>query len=209
MAQIRLEEKKSGSILPWIIGLLLLALIIWGVAEAFDDDEIEETYTEEVVDNDDVAAVAPVANNVDYMTPIATYMATTENMEGDMGLDHEFSHKALTELVNATVAVAQAKGVNTAATSQAKIDQVKQLADEITRDPMAGDHANKIQQAAMMITDMLESIDRESYNSMASDEISELRNEAQAITEETLTLNQKEDVRSFFDQAREVLEDMS
>jgi hypothetical protein len=209
MAQIRLEEKKSGSILPWIIGLLLLALIIWGVAEAFDDDEIEETYTEEVIEDDDVAPVAPVANNVDYMTPIAAFMATTENMEGDMGLDHEFSHKALTELVDATVAVAQAKGVNTAATTQAKVDEVKQLADEITRDPMAGDHADKIKQAALLITDMLESIDQESYNSQASADISELRNEAQAISQETLTLNQKEDVRSFFGQAREVLQDMT
>ena len=31
MAEIRVERERS-SILPWILGLLLLALVIWGVA---------------------------------------------------------------------------------------------------------------------------------------------------------------------------------
>lgn len=33
MAEIRVERKERRSMLPWILGLLLLALVIWGVAE--------------------------------------------------------------------------------------------------------------------------------------------------------------------------------
>lgn len=42
MAEIRIERKQH-SILPWILGLALLALLIWGLAEAFDRDPVGET----------------------------------------------------------------------------------------------------------------------------------------------------------------------
>lgn len=42
MAEIRIERKQP-SILPWILGLALLALLIWGLAEAFDRDPVGET----------------------------------------------------------------------------------------------------------------------------------------------------------------------
>lgn len=42
MAEIRIERKQH-SILPWILGLALLALLVWGLAEAFDRDPMGET----------------------------------------------------------------------------------------------------------------------------------------------------------------------
>lgn len=41
MAEIRIERKRL-SILPWILGLILLALLIWGLAESADRDEAGE-----------------------------------------------------------------------------------------------------------------------------------------------------------------------
>ena len=38
MAEIRIEQKRNTSLLPWILGILLLALIIWAVAESMDND---------------------------------------------------------------------------------------------------------------------------------------------------------------------------
>ena len=37
MAEIRVERKRT-SLLPWILGILLLALVIWAVAESMDND---------------------------------------------------------------------------------------------------------------------------------------------------------------------------
>ncbi len=218
MAEIRIEEKKTtGSIWPWIIGLLLLGLIIWGVSEAFD--ESDEVVTEEVMENDE--GVAPVAQgvdennnyndyevNTDYASAKEAYLATTANMEGEMGLDHEFTHKALTELADAASALAVSAGVDESADTGEKAQRVKQLAEEITRDPMASDHADKIKMASMLIVEMLEDVSQ-AKNNEAGDAISKLRQEAQAMTAETLTLNQKENVRSFFGQARTVLNEMS
>ena len=38
MAEIKIERKQR-SLLPWIIGLTLLALVIWGVATMMDRDD--------------------------------------------------------------------------------------------------------------------------------------------------------------------------
>lgn len=44
MAEIRVERKKK-SVWPWILGLLLAALLVWGITETMDndrDDDINE-----------------------------------------------------------------------------------------------------------------------------------------------------------------------
>lgn len=38
VAEIRVERNERRSLLPWILGLALLALVLWGVAEMRDDD---------------------------------------------------------------------------------------------------------------------------------------------------------------------------
>ena len=45
MAEIRVERKEKRSMLPWILGLLLLALVLWGISEMMgrDDDTVEDT----------------------------------------------------------------------------------------------------------------------------------------------------------------------
>lgn len=43
MAEIRVERKERRNILPWILGLLLLVLVIWGVAQMSGrDDAVED-----------------------------------------------------------------------------------------------------------------------------------------------------------------------
>ncbi len=36
MAEIRVERKERRSLLPWILGLILLALVVWGLMEMGD-----------------------------------------------------------------------------------------------------------------------------------------------------------------------------
>lgn len=42
MAEIRVEKKRN-SLLPWIIGLVVLGLLIWALSGLMDDDRDEET----------------------------------------------------------------------------------------------------------------------------------------------------------------------
>lgn len=39
MAEIKVEKKSSNNILPWIVGLVLLALVVWGLSRMGDRDE--------------------------------------------------------------------------------------------------------------------------------------------------------------------------
>ena len=53
MADVRVErkepsERRGPSIWPWIIGLLVLALLIWAIAEMVDTDETQVAEVEEV-----------------------------------------------------------------------------------------------------------------------------------------------------------------
>lgn len=221
MAQIRIEEKSAAggpNIWPWVIGLLLLGLVVWGVAEAFD--ESEEVYTEEVVE--DGEAVSGVATGIDEnnnyndyastgeeeSAAVSTYLNTTADMEGEMGLGHDFTHRALSQLAAATSALAQEQGLLSEASVRDKTDRVNRLADEIRREPMADTHADNIKMAAMLITEILEDVDERAFANGNAGELASLRQEAQAIDAETLTLDQKADVRSFFTQARTVIERM-
>lgn len=38
MAEIRVERKERRSLLPWVLGLVLLALVVWGLMEMGDRD---------------------------------------------------------------------------------------------------------------------------------------------------------------------------
>jgi len=38
MAEIKVEKKRSNNILPWILGLVLLALVVWGLSRMGDRD---------------------------------------------------------------------------------------------------------------------------------------------------------------------------
>jgi hypothetical protein len=39
VAEIRVERKQHTNLLPWLLGLILLALLIWGLTEAMKKDE--------------------------------------------------------------------------------------------------------------------------------------------------------------------------
>lgn len=53
MADIRIEEKKGTPIWPWLLGLLLLALVGWGLYEAFDTDDDMVAENTEMIDDAD------------------------------------------------------------------------------------------------------------------------------------------------------------
>lgn len=62
MADIDVERKSGASWIWWILGLILLALLIWAIAEMLDDDaEVVDPVATEVVEPAPVMTPAPVA----------------------------------------------------------------------------------------------------------------------------------------------------
>ena len=215
MADLRIEKKENKSILPWLLGLLVLGLAIWGIAELIEEDPIEGMADTEVIDGaadrgSEIVKSGSTYTLIDLDDPAAgdrfddlytEYETYTANMTGEMGLDHEFSHDALTYLADATRAIAMEYDVEL----NRNLTEAKQLADGITVDPYADNHADMIRRAALNITEMLERIDKWALDGLAIDEVRALRREAEDINAATLTLDQKEDVRGFFRAARAVL----
>ena len=51
MAEIRVEKKKT-SIWPWILGLIVAALLVWGLTQARDndrDDQVQDTAQQSMI----------------------------------------------------------------------------------------------------------------------------------------------------------------
>ena len=222
MADIRIEKKESSSIWPWILGLLVAGLAVWGIAELFDEGEemMAENDIEIVDDVADRGTEIVESGNTyslinfddetigkDWYKLGEDYEVYTVNMTGEMGLDHEFSHNALNKLANTTAALAAAHGMTSDVNMKAKKDKIRMAAEEITKDPYATNHADMIKMAAMNITDALETIQEAKYPGFEG-AIAEVRNAAQDISKATLTLNQKEDVRDFFGKARVAIKGM-
>lgn len=42
MAEIRVERRQRSSLLPWILGLVLLGLLIWALASMLGNDDARE-----------------------------------------------------------------------------------------------------------------------------------------------------------------------
>lgn len=223
MADIRIEKKeKSGSILPWLLGLGIAALAIWGILEAFDEGEelIVENEVEEVSAVDRGAEIIeeePATYTlVDFEDEelggmfneyALDYETFTANMEGDMGLGHEFSHEALTKLANTVAALATAHDLGADADVMEHKQMIKSEADRIMTDPMAGTHADNIRDAAMAITGIMERVQEEAYPGFEG-AVAEVRTAAEDISSEDLTLDQKEDVKDFFGSARVAIKAM-
>lgn len=210
MAEIRVEEKKNRPIWPWIIGALLLIGLIWAVAELFDNEEPrrEVAAVEQPVEDRTRIEEERVANN-QMAAPVNEFVAYVENDERspDMGLDHAYTSEGIQKLRAALVALADQHGAGDANIDQQKRD-MEQAADKIQQDPTSLQHANHIKDAFTKASTLMASIQQRSFPD-AEDEVEDVRSAAESIDVNTQTLDQKDDVKKFFDESSEAIQEMA
>ena len=203
MAEIKVEKKKS--IWPWILLIagLLAALYYFVIRE--DDavlvDDMDDTeYVEEVEAAQEATVAAMLSETA--ITEINEYKTYISNEE-KMGIDHVYSNAALERLIDATRAVTNALDVDI----NADLDQAQAYATSITKDPYEVDHANKIKDAGQIIAAALKKVQNQKFFDL-SKSCTQLQNTVMAIDPQVKTLNQKDAVKSFFDQAGNILTNM-
>jgi hypothetical protein len=197
MAEIRIEKKKP--VWPWLLlGLLLVGLLVWLVADTDEDyDEIEETASVSEVEtyDTDMVAEAPV------VIPEVTQYVEMVDKNINMDLSHETSHKLLTSLADAIQATATK--INYDPIQDNAFKEMKDWADKIKKDPMAGTHANSIKKAldnaTVAIQNMQQTMPDVQNNSQ------KLQQELEDIDPATLTLDQKPDIKSYLREAGDAL----
>ena len=119
----------------------------------------------------------------------------------DMGIDHRYSHRALTNLINATAAVAASEGVDV----DGMLSKARKCAVDITKNPYSNNHADQIKTAAKQITMAIEKVQADKYSDV---DVSELKDACDDINVATLALDQKEDIKDFYAAAVDALEEM-
>ena len=224
MTKIRVEEKKRNkSPLGWIIGLILLAGIGWLIYEiANDDTETDRmaagTVTEERVDEDrTTVGESPMTENRESTTERRE--ATSEDAnnrfsswvnEGgmNMGLDHEATSKGIMALSDALKQTAKNNNVLEDISIKSELNKMELMANNIQKDHTSAKHADKIQKAFIQSVEVMDKI-QEKKSKNLSEEVADLRKKAKKIKPSELTLNQKEDVKSFFSSADQVLNKMN
>lgn len=204
MAEIKI--KKKTPIWPWILGILAILLIVFFLIftnNDNDDDDVSDDTTEMVTDDvnngesEDVMTLSSDANS--QVEAYTTFIAK----DPEMGLEHEYSHNALDKLIDATEAVATSLNVDIAA----DLNTARSNAGSITDDPLKVEHADKIKNAANIITQALGKIQTQKFPDMGNS-LTELQDTVASIAPGTQTLEQKTAVKNFFNKAGEVLTNM-
>ena len=201
MAEIKIEKEKT--IWPWILlGVVLVGLLLYFFV--FRDNDADSTA--QTMEN--TTSQAAISDTVAYGTAynsnsVADYVAYVNGAQA-MGLDHNYTNGALLRLASAV----QAKAEQINYDVQADIDRVKELANKITQDPTETTHANSIKQAAAILTSAMQRMQQAKFPDL-SNESQEVSAAAGTISPEVLTLEQKEAVKSFFDESADLLQKMN
>jgi len=191
MTEIKIEKKKP--VWPWILLVLGLLVAAWFIFFRNDKDEPVETA--------DKTALIDVHENNNI---VATYVTFINSDTNTMSLDHAFTSEALTKLTDAVDAMATEAGYDV----KVDIAKAKQYADEITKDPMSTTHADKIRSAADVLSTSLQNMQQAKYPGLSA-EAADVKSAAAAINPETLTLDQRDAVKSFFRKAADLLNKMN
>ncbi|MDT0691613.1 hypothetical protein RM549_17610 [Salegentibacter sp. F188] len=205
MAEIKVEKKKP--IWPWIIAALVILAILYFLFMDGNDDEVTDDYNEEQVVDTTYNETNTLEDNRDMPADTTGGVAGYLSHIGDksrMGIDHEYTNNALIYLMNAVQAKANDLNVNI----DADMQQIRQEAEAITRDPMATNHADKIKSAGNSLTNVIENLQQDEYPDLSQD-VQEVRTAVEDIDPSVLTLEQKDEVNTFFDEAGDVLNKMS
>lgn len=212
MAEIKIEKKKP--VWPWILlGLIILAIILYFVftdntddVDDFDDDTEQVTDTtfqdNQMMDRDTIGWNNDTIGGVDSQS-VSRYIAHVDDTTR-MGVDHEYTNNALVHLINAVEAKADERNIDL----NTDLEEIRTDAQQITQNPQATNHADKIKSAGSKIAEALEKIQQEGYPNL-SEEVQEVKTAVQEIESSTLTLEQKDRINSFFKEAADVLRNMS
>lgn len=200
MAEIKIEKKKQ--VWPWVlVGLVIVALLVYFLV-FYDNGKNTEAVTEAdyITNTNESDLIAVKENN----STVAAYVNFVENNKGNMGLDHDFTNEALSKLIEATNAMANEVGYEV----QSDIDNAKEHAEMIAKDPFETTHAESIKKADEIIANVLQNIQQANYPGLAN-EAGALKTATESIKPDVLTLDQKEDVKTFFDKAADILHKMN
>lgn len=211
MADINIERKGPG-IWPWIIGLVVLALLIWALVELFGGDDENVLETDGAVSTVAPEPMAP-AGDQGGATPEAV-TAFVQQCAGQadagqqqMGAQHRFTVDCFRQLRDGINSLVQREQVADTDVS-ARFEQYSSTVQELEQsDSTAATHSDLTRDAANTAVEVLHAIHMAWYQDDARIQtaLEETRQAAEGISPNVPMLEQRESVRTFFREAGECL----
>ncbi len=199
-------QRRGHSIWPWVIGLVILALLIWLVAEIFVGER--SRITEGPEGPTAVEEPAKVAPPPAKTAPGAVTDYANTCIAPARALQHELTAECLQHLVTALDAIIQRDDVDGADISQRLGDLRRQARTLEEGDAQATTHAGTTREAFASAADLMESVYRSGYGSVTQldDAITEVHRAARAVRGDVPLLEQTDAVQAFFREAGDVLQ---
>lgn len=210
MADIDIQRKQGPGPWPWLIGLLALALIIWGVWEWMDTDE--DMY----VTTDTQEQVAPLEPASPTETPALPEQSEAQRFMAwvrdsgaaaqQMGREHEYTRAGLQRLSQALESLIVR---DTAPAMQQHLQTVRQQVQEVEQsEATSTEHAAQVKQAFNAVVDAMEQLAQREHMQQAQlgEHVDAARSAADSLNEDSPLLEQRDAVHSFFRSMAQALE---
>lgn len=202
MAEIEIQRKKPP-IWPWILGALVLVALLWFLVDQTGQREPDQDTVANITGIEPAAEpTGPMLNEVQQFVTFVRENQPTE----EMGLNHEYTSTGIRNLADALNAIAKQTDNHNDQIEQ-KHEELLQMADQIQKDPESTQHANVIRDAFTTSADLMEQLQRNLYPHL-NDQVAEVRQAAQSVDPGNLTLDQKIDVKQFFERASDAVQAM-
>jgi hypothetical protein len=207
MAEIKIEKKP---VWPWVlVALLVIGVIIFflvrddGAGNGMATPPPERDRMERANDRPE-RQETPERRDRAQVNEVQDYVTFVADDERSMGLDHEYTSGAMERLREAV----KAKADQLDHDIQADLGRIDDDVDHITDDPYETTHANHIRSAADALSTAMRNMQQEHYPNL-DQQARQVEQAASDIDPNTLTLEQRDAVKGFFDRSAELLRNMN
>ncbi len=202
MAEIPIEKRKKRTIWPWILGIVVVLVLIWVLADnnvevedgtAFQQDENVMT------DRNDNTMAQQEDGRVEQ------FIQYVEDNGSVISQNHEYTRQGLLFLADALDELhnrigSTAENLNT--------EEIRTKAQSLTENVTSSDHANTIKDAFLTAANAVQRLQTQYFPNMNADtdELSESANELEG---NELATEQGDKIEKFFEKAADKLDEMT
>lgn len=208
MAEIQIERKERSA-WPWVLlGILLLALVVWwllGRRQGGDDMAVTETQSG-VADTAPAIGIETAEMAPGAVNDFVSYVNDNRARES-MAPEHQFTADGIRRLAAALGEIIERDTIRGAAL-RPQMDVLLARADALQRDEQSTNHARYAHDAFTRAVSLMDDLAQSQYPNVV-DAVSESRQAAEAVQPGRLLLEQRDQVQRFFDRAATALRSMA
>jgi hypothetical protein len=211
MAEIHIQRNQGPPIVPILLGVLALvavaAVIWWLMSRDGTGDATPAALTQDTVMEAPAGAAAAAPQEVQAFRE---QCGQAGQFRDQMALEHEHVAGCMRQLAEGRDAVIRRDQVGDQPLQQ-RLQTFRQRADQITQDPQATDHANRVRGAAMEASEIIQYMaqNRQAAGANLQQHAQQTRQAAEAMDAATPLLEQQERTSRFFTAAADALEAMA